>query len=120
MMRRMRWRLRFAIFITRSFETESLLCRIGPIGPVKPHDWRNIMIPHKLTLCLLLIIFPQVIVVAQKTKAPAGGRLAIVVDERLAALRATPQLDGRLVRRLSRGRMVSVRSTRTGADGITF
>jgi hypothetical protein len=43
-----------------------------------------------------------------------------VVDERLAALRATPQLDGRLVRRLSRGRLLAVRSAKTSADGITF
>ena len=78
------------------------------------------MIPHKLTLCLLLIVFPQIIVVAQKRKAPVGGRLAIVVDERLAALRATPQLNGKLVRRLGRGRLVAVRSTKTSADGIVF
>lgn len=78
------------------------------------------MTPHKLTLCLLLIIFPQLIVVAQKRKPPAGGRLAVIVDERLAALRATPQLDGRLVRRLGRGRLVAVRSMKTGADGILF
>ena len=78
------------------------------------------MIPHKLTLCLLLIIFPQLIVVAQKRKPPAGGRLAVVVDERLAALRATPQLNGRLVRRLGRGRLVAVRSVKTSSDGIVF
>ena len=78
------------------------------------------MIPHKLTLCLLLIVFPQIIVVAQQRKPPAGGRLAVVVDERLAALRATPQFNGRLVRRLGRGRMVAIRSTKMGADGIVF
>ena len=78
------------------------------------------MIPHKLTLCLLLIVFPQFTVVAQKRKPPAGGRLAVVVDERLAALRATPQLNGRLVRRLGRGRLVAVRSIKTSADGIAF
>lgn len=78
------------------------------------------MIPHKLTLCLLLVIFPQITVVAQKRKAPVGGRLAVVVDERLAALRATPQLNGRLVRRLGRGRLVAVRSVKTSADGIVF
>lgn len=77
------------------------------------------MIPHKLTLCLLLILFLQIAGFAQK-KPPAGGRLAVVVDERLAALRATPQLNGRLVRRLGRERPVAVRSARTGADGITF
>lgn len=78
------------------------------------------MIPHKLTVCLLLIIFPQISVVAQKRRPPVGGRLAVVVDERLAALRATPQLNGRLVRRLGRGRLVAVRSMKTSADGIVF
>jgi hypothetical protein len=77
------------------------------------------MIPHKLTLCLLLILFVHVPGFAQK-KPPSGGRLAVVVDERLAALRATPQLNGKLVRRLSRGRFVAVRSVKIGADGITF
>ena len=77
------------------------------------------MIPHKLTLCLLFILFLQITGFAQK-KPPSGGRLAVVVDERLAALRATPQLNGKLVRRLSRGRLVAVRSSKTSADGITF
>jgi len=77
------------------------------------------MIPHKLTLCLLFILFVQTTGFAQK-KPPTGGRLGVVVDERLAALRATPQLNGRLVRRLSRGRLVAVRSFKTNADGITF
>ena len=78
------------------------------------------MIPHTLTLCLLLFLFGPNTILAQQRKPPTGGRLAVVVDERLAALRATPQLNGRLVRRLSRGRLVAVRSLKTGADGITF
>ena len=77
------------------------------------------MIPHKLTICLFFICFTQLLAIAQR-KPPAGGRLAIVVDERLAALRAMPQLNGRLVRRLSRGRLVAIRSAKTSADGITF
>src|ERR1051325_1801219 len=77
------------------------------------------MIPRKLTLCLLLLLFNPSVVFTQR-KPPAGGRLAIVVDERLAALRVTPQLSGRLVRRLSRGRLVAIRSAKTNADGITF
>ena len=76
------------------------------------------MIPHKLALCLL-IFFLQLTCFAQK-KPPSGGRLAVVVDERLAALRATPQLNGTLVRRLSRSRLVAVRSTKRSADGLTF
>jgi hypothetical protein len=77
------------------------------------------MIPHKLTLCLLFVFCLQETSFAQK-KPPAGGRVAVVVDERLAALRATPQLNGRLVRRLSRGRLVAIRAVKTGADGIAF
>ncbi len=77
------------------------------------------MLPHKLTLFLLLFLAIPGSTVAQR-KPPSGGRLAIVVDERLAALRVTPQLDGRLVRRLGRGRLVAVRSMKTSRDGITF
>src|SRR6185369_415640 len=77
------------------------------------------MIPHKLTLCLLFLLFLQVTGFAQK-KPPSGGRLAVVVDERLAALRATPQLNGKLVRRLSRGRLVAVRTSKTSSEGISF
>jgi hypothetical protein len=77
------------------------------------------MIPHKLTLCLLFVLVFQITSFAQK-KPPAGGQLAVVVDERLAALRATPQLNGRLVRRLSRGRLVAIRAAKTSGDGIAF
>ena len=76
------------------------------------------MLPHKLALCLLLVFIP--ITASAQRKPPTGGRLAIVVDERLAALRTTPQLTGKLVRRLGRGRMVAIRSAKTGSDGITF
>ena len=77
------------------------------------------MIPHKLTLCLFLVFFSHDIAIAQR-KPPAGGRIAVVVEERLAALRTTPTLNGTLVHRLGRGRMVAIRAARTGADGITF
>ena len=78
------------------------------------------MVPHKLTCLLFLILALQSTVFAQNRKPPSGGRLAIVVDERLAALRATPQLTGKLVRRLGRGRMVAIRAAKTGGDGVTF
>lgn len=79
------------------------------------------MRPHKLTsLFLFLLLTSNAFVIGQRQKAPAGGRLAIVVDERLAAVRETPQLTGKLVRRLGRGRLVAVRATKSGPDGITF
>ncbi len=78
------------------------------------------MLPHKLTCLLFLILALQSTAFAQNRKPPSGGRLAVVVDERLAALRASPQLTGKLVRRLGRGRMVAIRSAKTGADGVSF
>ena len=79
------------------------------------------MNPHKLTLqlCLLLIVcsFSAKITLS---KPPTGGRLAVVVDERLAALRSTPDLSGALVRRLGRGRLVAIRGSRTTSDGVVF
>lgn len=79
------------------------------------------MNPHKLIfhlcLCLIVVFLSAKISFA---KPPTGGRLAIVVDERLAALRREPQLSGRLIKRLSRGRMVAIRASRTTQDGIVF
>jgi hypothetical protein len=81
------------------------------------------MRPHKLTVpfCLLLLLFfVHTAATGQQRKAPSGGRIAVVVDERLAALRTTPDLNGKLVRRLSRGRLVAIRSVKTNRDGIAF
>jgi hypothetical protein len=79
------------------------------------------MRPHKLALSICLSLLSiNFDASAQQRKPPAGGRLAVVVDERLAALRATPQLKGKLVRRLGRGRLVAIRSVKTSPDGLTF
>jgi hypothetical protein len=51
---------------------------------------------------------------------PAGGRVAVVVDERLAALRDAPQLSANLLQRLSRGRFVTVTGERASRDGVKF
>ncbi len=58
--------------------------------------------------------------VAQKRRIPPGGRPAVVVDERLSALRAAPNVAARLVERLSRGRFVAIIGNKPGADGLTF
>lgn len=78
------------------------------------------MVPHKLTVALsaFLLLFHSNIF-AQR-KPPTGGRIAVVVDERLAAMRSTPELNGKLVRRLGRGRLVAIRSAKTNRDGVTF
>jgi hypothetical protein len=69
---------------------------------------------------LLLILFLPVIEVDARKRLPTGGRLAIVVDERLSALRATPELAGALVRRVSRGGLVAITTAKTSHDGIVF
>lgn len=79
------------------------------------------MNPHKLTLkAFLLLIFVFVSAEISFPKGPPAGRRGIVVDERLAALRRTPQLNAPLVRRLSRGRKMTIRASRTTPDGVVF
>src|SRR5262245_45216717 len=81
------------------------------------------MNPHRVVLhvtCLFLILFIHSQVSAQQQKAPPGGRTAVVVDERLSALRVTPDLSGKLVRRLGRGRLVAVRSVKPTRSGVVF
>jgi len=79
------------------------------------------MNPHKLTLKVFLLLI--VVFLSAEVSFPkqlTGGRLALVVDERLAALRRTPQLNGALVRRLSRGRKVAIRGSKTTPEGVVF
>lgn len=59
----------------------------------------------------------------RKRRAPAaalGGQLAVVVDERLAALRDAPSLTANLLQRLGRGRAVALTGARRGAGGLNF
>ncbi len=58
--------------------------------------------------------------VAQKRRLPPGSHLAVVADERLAALRSTPEPTARLVRRLNRGHFVSIRGASRSRDGLIF
>jgi len=67
-----------------------------------------------VVVCFALPMF------AQQRRIPKGGRLAIVIDERLSALRLAPNLSARLVERLSRGRFVAIMATRHDRNGVTF
>lgn len=72
-----------------------------------------------LALGVISLAFP-VAVHAQRKRAPGGGRGAIVIDERLAALRDEPSLSAHLVQRLSRGRTVSLMNAKRSPEGVTF
>lgn len=55
-----------------------------------------------------------------KRRPPPGGRVAIVVDERLSALRKTPEFSGRLLRRIGRGGLVAIRDEKRNRAGVVF
>jgi hypothetical protein len=81
----------------------------------------NIHRPRKFSftfLSVLLVLLPST--TFAKRRPPAGGRVAVVVDERLSALRTTPQFSGVLLRRMSRGALVAVRGEKRTRDGVVF
>lgn len=82
---------------------------------MRPHLFKLLLVVFT-TICLSLLTLE----VKAQRKVPAGRGLAVVVDERLSAVRATPELSGKLVRRLGRGRLVAVRGFRTTPDGLVF
>ena len=53
-------------------------------------------------------------------RVPPGGRIAIVADARLAALRTSPNPSAPLLRRLGRGRLVSIRASQRTTDGLLY
>ncbi len=68
--------------------------------------------------CLMLVFSPAM--VFAKRRAPAGGRVAVVVDERLSALRTTPDFYGALLRRMTRGTLVAIRGEKRNREGVVF
>lgn len=55
-----------------------------------------------LLICVVSLFLPAT--AFAKRRVPAGGRVAVVVDERLSALRTTPELSGILLRRMAAAR----------------
>ena len=77
--------------------------------------------PHILAIAALVLFAASApSAFAQKKRVPPGGNSGVVADERLAALRAAPSLNARLIRRLARGRLVSVRATKRNHEGVFF
>lgn len=80
-------------------------------------NFRALRKPSATLLCLVFVLSQ---VAVAKRRPPRGGRVAIVVDERLSALRATPELSGPLLRRISRGVLVAITGARSNREGIVF
>jgi hypothetical protein len=72
-----------------------------------------------LTFALASIVSPAAHAKGRR-KAPSGGGAAVVVDERLSALRDAPALSANLLQRLGRGRYVSVTGERRTREGLLF
>jgi len=68
------------------------------------------------TLLLFLVSFQ---IGAAQTRR-FSSHSAIVVDERLAVLRSAPQISAPLLKRLSRGRIVSVIESKRSREGLVF
>jgi hypothetical protein len=69
----------------------------------------------------VLFLFPLATTVrAQSRLKPAAGRTAVVIDERLSVLRASPAISGKLLRRIGRGRFVTILGQRRSGEGIVF
>ena len=81
----------------------------------RSHRFRSVL----TSLVALILLFPSDMS-GQQRHPPTGGRIAVVVDERLSALRSTPQLSGKLLRRIGRGRLVAIRGAKTSPEGIVF
>ena len=78
------------------------------------------LIPISQTLVVCVLLCALETTVSAKRRTPAGGRLAVVVDERLSALRASPELSGVLLRRISRGVFVAITGAKTSREGVLF
>ncbi len=75
---------------------------------------------RQAVLLLVSVVLLSAPCAAQRRRAAnLNARTAYVIDERLAALRSEPKLEGDLTQRLSRGRAVQIIGNRQ-ADGVTF
>ena len=84
---------------------------------MNPHFFRQ---TRPTILLISLACFLHASALAKRRRPPAGGRIAIVVDERLSALRIRPELSGKLLQRISRGRFVAITGQTRSREGIVF
>jgi hypothetical protein len=77
-------------------------------------------VKYNLILTLLLLFLSIPVVKAKPRQPPSVGIRAIVVDERLAALRASPNLSGELLQRISRGRFVAIVGRKTAGEIVFY
>jgi len=78
-------------------------------------------LPKVSSIILTTVGFVAVLFSAANAQGRVSGRrVGIVVDERLSVLRASPDLSGKLLRRIGRGRAVSITGQNRSRDGVVF
>ncbi len=71
-------------------------------------------------ILLLLFLSLASTLQAQPRRPPAGGQIAVVVDERLSALRTQPGFFNRFVQRVRRGRLIAVTGNKRTIGDVVF
>lgn len=84
-----------------------------------PHVQPSILFKRIAAAAFVLLLTTSNIEAQRRRRLPAGGSIAVVVDERLAALRDAPRPTAELIRRLGRGRFVAVTGERA-SGGVTY
>lgn len=72
------------------------------------------------TILCVVCFFSHTYAQQQRRTLNIAGQRAVVIDERLAALRESPDVSARLVHRLSRGRAIGILGARRATDGLLF
>lgn len=80
----------------------------------------SLVLTSVLALTFVLATLAPDVCAKGKRRPPSVGGTAVVVDERLSALRDAPDVSANLLQRLGRGRYVSVTGERRTRDGLTF
>src|ERR1044072_118837 len=81
-----------------------------------PHKQLSNLLKRVAVAACVLPLLPSTAEAQKRRRPPAGGSVAVVVDERLAALRDAPHPSAGLVRRLGRGSFVAVTGERVSGD----
>lgn len=90
---------------------------------IRPFEFKRLIASLSFVASLgfvACLLAPDLQALAQQRRVPVGGQRAVVVDERLAALRESPELSSRLLQRMSRGRKLTIVGNRRASDDLTF
>lgn len=103
---------------TKLFVTHSTGVLLQPTARLLSASATTLLLTSALVLSLATLA-PDVCAKGRR-RLPAVGGAAVVVDERLSALRDAPDVSANLLQRLGRGRYVSVTGERRTREGLTF